>query len=262
MRIIVCAKHVADSTEIRFDETAGRPVLSNLPTKISDYDRNALEAAVTLKERTADVTVEVLMVGGQEAQKTLKEAVAMGADRGYLVEGGWEDPFSPLISARVLTRAVEEIGLPDLLFFGLYSEDGYSGLTGAATAELLGLPYIAPVSHLAVDDDGVEGVIVLPGGSWTLRAPFPCAVGVDSIMNVPRLPTVLQTMKVKADRIRSLTLADLGLAAGNLRSGLPLTRLETYRSGAVERRAVLIQGPPKEAAGELLQRLVEEGVLA
>jgi electron transfer flavoprotein beta subunit len=262
MRIIVCAKHVADSTEIRYDETTAQPLLNNLPTKISDYDRNALEAAVTLKEHLGDCSVEVLMVGGSTAQKTLKEAVAMGADRGYLVEGGWEDPFNPLVAARVLTRAIEEMGVPELLLCGVYSEDGYSGLTGPAVAELLGLPYLAPVTGLELAQDSVEARVLLPSMAWTVRAPFPCVLGIDSTMNVPRLPTVLQTMKVKGDRLRPLSLADLGLVASNLRSDLPLLRLEGFKSGAVQRKGVIIQGSPEEAAAELIGRLAEEGVLA
>ena len=83
MRILVCARHVADSTEIRWDEARGEIVLRGLPTKISDYDRNALEAAVVLKESGEHVDLDVVMIGGEPALKTLKEAVAMGADKGY-----------------------------------------------------------------------------------------------------------------------------------------------------------------------------------
>src|SRR5450756_1928811 len=131
MRIIVCAKHVADSTEIRYDEEKQEINLRNLPAKISDYDRNAIEAAVVVKESSADVGLDIVMVGGEAAVKTLKEAVAMGADKGYLVEGGWEDPFDPLRSARVLAGAIGELDEPDLVMCGLVSEDGYNGLVGA-----------------------------------------------------------------------------------------------------------------------------------
>jgi electron transfer flavoprotein beta subunit len=261
MRIIVCAKHVVDSTEIRFDEDARQPVLANLPTKISDYDRNALEAAVGLREKLADCRLEVLMTGGAECQKTLKEAVAMGADQGYLLEGGWESAQDPLRSARVLARAVEEIGVPDLLLFGQYSEDGYSGLTGAAVAELLQLPYLAPVSAVQVDDVRVEAEVLLPGTVWTMSSPLPCALGIDSTMNVPRLPTVLQVMKVKGERIKALSLRDLGISPSDL-TDLPAVRLEGYSAGAVQRKGVVIQGTPVEAARALVQRLAEEGVLA
>ena len=107
MRIIVCAKHVVDSTEIRWDDERGEVVLRNLPTKISDYDRNALEAAVVPQGvRRATSTSTSSWSAVKPALKTLKEAVAMGADKGYLVEGGWDDPFDPLRTARVLARVI------------------------------------------------------------------------------------------------------------------------------------------------------------
>lgn len=262
MRIIVCAKHVMDSTEIRFDEAAQKLILSNLPTKISDYDRSALEAAAVLRESGEDVSVEVLMVGDQTAQKTLKEAIAMGADSGYLIEGGWENPFDPILSARVLCRAIEEIGIPDLILCGLVSEDGYSGLTGPALAELLEVPYLAPVTTLSLTEEAVEAVLDQGDTLQTVRSPFPCVLGIDSSMNVPRLPTVLQVMKVKNDRLRRFSLEDLGLSAAALANGAATVALEGYSSGAVKRKGAVLEGAVEEAVSALLQSLAEDGVLS
>lgn len=261
MRIIVCAKHVVDSTEIRFDEASGRLVLANLPTKISDYDRNALEAAVKIKESREDVTVDVVMVGGSEVQKTLKEALAMGADTGYLVEGGWESPFDPVRSAGVLARAIEEIGVPDLILVGVVSEDGYNGLTGAALAEFLGMTYLAPAVRVDMPDGQIEAVVEAGDVRRTYRAAFPAVVAVDSSANVPRLPTVLQTMKVKADRIRSRTLDDLGLASDGSAREASITLVSTS-SSAVKRKGLTLVGGADEAAAALVEALEREGVLA
>lgn len=260
MRIIVCAKHVVDSTEIRWDEGRGEVTLRNLPTKISDYDRNAIEAAVVLKESGELVELEVLMVGGDAAQKTLKEAVAMGADRGCMIEGGWDDPFDPLRTARVLARAVGELEEPDLVMCGLVSEDGYSGIVPPALAQLLDLPYIGPVVGLTVGDGDVEAVLDLGATLRTLKVPMPCVIGVDSAINVPRLPTVLQVMKVKGDRIAALSLASLGLPEGAAELAAT-TEVLGSRSGAVERRRVVIDGSPAEAAARLVDSLKQEGVL-
>jgi electron transfer flavoprotein beta subunit len=260
MRIIVCAKHVVDSTEIRWDDERGEVVLRNLPTKISDYDRNALEAAVALKEAGDLVELDVVMVGGEAALKTLKEAVAMGADRGYLVEGGWDDPFDPLRTARVLARAIDQLEEPDLVMCGLVSEDGYSGVTAAALAQLMDAPYVAPVVGLTAGDGSIEAVVDVGTALRTVRVATPCVVAVDSAMNVPRLPTVLQVMKVKSDRITTMKLDGLGLspAAAELS---PSAALTACRSSAVERKRVVIDGSPPEAAEKLIASLRREGVL-
>ena len=201
MRIIVCAKHVVDSTEIRWDVERDEVALRDLPTKISDYDRNALEAAVILKETGEFVDLDVLMVGGEAAVKTLKEAVAMGADKGYLIEGGWDDPFDPLRTARVLAKVLGELEAPDIIMCGLVSEDGYNGVTAPALAQLLEIPYLGPVIEVHTGDDCVQAVVDAGDVRRTLKVPMPCVLGIDSRMNVPRLPTVMRVMKVKSDRI-------------------------------------------------------------
>ena len=260
MRILVCAKHVADSTEIRWDDARGEIVLRNLPTKISDYDRNALEAAVVLKESGEHVDLDVLMVGGEPALKTLKEAVAMGADKGYLVDGGWDDPFDPMRTARVLARVIGELEEPDVIMCGLVSEDGYNGVTGPALAQLLGLPYVAPVAGLEAGDGFVQAMLDAGDVSRTVRVPTPCVLGIDSQINVPRLPTVLQVMKVKSDRIARLSLGDAGMSAGapELQAGAELV---ACASGAVARRKIVLEGPPQESAARLVESLRQEGVL-
>lgn len=260
MRIIVCAKHVVDSTEIRWDDQRGEVVLRNLPTKISDYDRNAIEAAVALKESGELVDLDVVMSGGEAALKTLKEAVAMGADKGHLIEGGWDDPFDPLRAARVLAKAIALLDEPDIIMCGLVSEDGYNGLTGPALAQLLDMPYVAPVVGLEASDDSVQAVVDDGDVRRTVSVPTPCVLGIDSPMNVPRLPTVLQVMKVKADRINSISLSDLGLAAGAAELQ-PCASLAGSASGAVERKKIVIDGSPQESAARLVEALKQEGVV-
>lgn len=253
MRILVIAKHVVDSTEIRWDDARGEVLLRNLPTKISDYDRNALEAAVVLKETGDCVDLDVLMVGGEPALKTLKEAVAMGADKGYLVEGGWDDPFDPLRTARVLAGVVGELEEPDVIMSGLVSEDGYSGVMGPALAQLLDWPYVAPVVALEAGDGWVQAVLDAGDVRRTVKVPTPCVIGVDSQMNVPRLPTVLQVMKVKSDRIAKVSPGEADTAA--------TAALVSAKSGAVERRKIVLDGPPQESAAKLVESLRQEGVL-
>jgi electron transfer flavoprotein beta subunit len=260
MRIIVCAKHVVDSTEIRWDDERNEVMLRNLPTKIGDYERTALEAAVVLKESGDAVDVDVVMVGGEPAVKTLKEALAMGADKGYLVEGGWDDPFDPLRTARVLARVIGGLEEADLIMCGLVSEDGYNGVTGPALAQLLDIPYLAPVIGLEAGDGCVLAVLDAGDARRTVKAPTPCVLGIDSQMNVPRLPTVLQVMKVKADRVTKVSLSSAGLSA-DAPELAPCAGLVACTSAAVERRRIVLDGSAPESAVRLVEALRQEGVL-
>jgi len=184
----------------------------------------------------------------------------MGADRGHLVEGGWDDPFYPLRSARVLAKAIDQLEEPDLVMCGLVSEDGYNGVTGAALAQLLDVPYLAPVVGLKVDEGSLEAVLDVGSALRTVKVAMPCVVAVDSAMNVPRLPTVLQVMKVKGDRVAKMSLDSLSLSADAAELA-HAGELVGSESGAVERRRVLIEEAPDEAAARLVEYLRQEGVL-
>ena len=175
-------------------------------------------------------------------------------------KAGWDDPFDPLRTARVLAKVVGALEEPDLVMCGLVSEDGYNGVTGPALAQLLDMPYLSPVVELEAGDGFVQAV--LDGGNVrrTVRVPTPCVLGVDSQMNVPRLPTVLQIMKVKSDRIAKVSLGDAGLAPGAFELA-PGAELVACASGAVERKRVVLEGPPQESAARLVESLRQEGVL-
>ena len=123
----------------------------------------------------------------------------MGADKGYLVEGGWDDPFDPLRTARVLAKVIGELEEPDIIMCGLVSEDGYNGVTGPGSGAAAGhAPTWRRSSALEAGDGCVQAVLDTGDVRRTVKVPTPCVLGIDSQMNVPRLPTVLQVMKVKS----------------------------------------------------------------
>ena len=254
MRILVIAKHVVDSTEIRWDDARGEVLLRNLPTKISDYDRNALEAAVVLKESGEYVDLDVLMVGGEPALKTLKEAVAMGADKGYLVDGGWDDPFDPLRTARVLAGVIGELEEPDVIMGGLVSEDGYNGVTGPALAQLLDWPYVAPVG-------GARGRRRLGAGGARCRRGAPHGQGADAVRGRHRLADERAAAAHGAAGHEGEERPHRQGAAGRRRARRPTASLAGARSGAVERRRIVLDGSPQESAAKLVESLRQEGVL-
>jgi electron transfer flavoprotein beta subunit len=163
-------------------------------------------------------------------------------------------------TARALAKVIGELDEPDLVLCGLVSEDGYSGVTGPALAQLLDWQYVAPVVGLSVEDGAVEAVLDLGSVLRTVKVPAPCVVGIDSSMNVPRLPTVLQVMKVKADRIGKVSLAQLGLTPGEAELAATAA-LTASRSGAVERKRIVIEGAPAESTAKLVDSLKQEGVL-
>lgn len=138
MNIAVCVKHAIDEGELRVDPS-GRPQLQGAMTKMSEFDRNAVEEAVRIKESKGG-TVTVLNVGGPESRKTVKEALAMGCDRAIAVIS--TPDLDSLSTSYYLSRALLKGGPFDLIILSEGASDTYDGLVGPMLAEWLKLPFI------------------------------------------------------------------------------------------------------------------------
>lgn len=160
MHIVVCVKHVVDSTEIHVDKKTNELVLRGLSTKINDYDKNAVEEAVKLKKELG-ATVSLISIGPRDAVKTLKEAVAMGADQAYLLQVSPRQQLDTAQVSLILSKMVEKLEPVDLILCGEVSEDGYNSQTGARLAARLGLPEVSYVTSLTAAEGSFEAVSTL-----------------------------------------------------------------------------------------------------
>ncbi len=124
MRIAVCVKQAIDETELKID-SSGRPLISGAPSKMSTFDKNAVEEALRLKAIHSGEVV-VFTVGSPDAKKTVKEALAMGGDRGVIIS---VDPATvdSLSTAGLLSSAIKRSGPYDIVVCAEGSSDTYSG---------------------------------------------------------------------------------------------------------------------------------------
>ncbi|GAX91708.1 electron transfer flavoprotein subunit beta/FixA family protein [Effusibacillus lacus] len=256
MDILVCVKHVVDSTEVRVDKKSGEIVLRGIPTKINDYDKNAIEEAVRIKQTTGG-TVTLLTVGPKEAFKTVKEGLAMGADKAYLIDEGGVNLDDPIQVAKVLAAGIKKLGKFDLIFCGTVSEDRGNSLTGPSLAEWLDMEHVAYVNKVDVEPDGLTVERRVDQVMETINSQLPVVLTVDRSINTPRLPTALQVMKVQANRIVKWIIDDLGLEepTGNH------VHFTGFKVVPAERKRIVIEGDMKTASEQLMRHLVEEGVL-
>jgi electron transfer flavoprotein beta subunit len=129
-------KQIPDLQQIRFSNR--RPVLADVPKSFGNIDKNALEAAVLIKESYGDGKVTVLSAGNEELEDTIKEALAAGADEAFLItdDNALDDADSSIV-AQVLTEAIKQLEDVDLLLFGEGSGNNYSGQMGPRVAKLL-----------------------------------------------------------------------------------------------------------------------------
>jgi len=196
MKIAVCIKRVPDS-ETRVKIATDGKSLDEAGVKfvLNPYDEFAIEEALRRKEKAGAGEVAVFCLGPAAAQETIRTALAMGADRGVLLQAD-KIPIDPFEAAKVLAAELNSTTW-DLILFGRMAIDDYNTQVGPLVAELLGLPCVTTVSHL--DIEGTKGVAEreIEGGIEVVDFPLPAVVTADKGLNEPRYPALKGIMAAK-----------------------------------------------------------------
>ena len=253
MKIAVCVKHAVDETELKLDPS-GKPVLAGAAGKMSAFDKNAVEEGLRLKAKHQG-EVAIFMVGGPEAKKTLKEALAMGADRGVLVAAD-STALDSFRTAEILAAAIKRSGPYDLIICSEGSSDTYSGQVPPMLGELLEVPFVGYARKIDVSGRTAKVERSLEDSLETVEAPIPFSVSVVSEINEPRYPTLIQIMQASKKPIEELKGDEVAPPAG--RAAATVGSMSSQPS---TRKHVMFDGTPEEAAAKLVDALVKEGVL-
>ena len=261
MRIVVCMKQVVDLRQVRIKAQTRQPVLEGLPLLFGDFDKNALEEAVRIKERTQDRVI-VVAVGSPKLRETIKEALAMGADEAVILTDPAFEGSDAMGSARTLAAAIQKIGAVDLVLTGEGSADEYSGQVPSRLAELLGFPQITYVRQLELLDGGLRAVCDLEDNLLVVEARLPAVVSVTSELNQPRLPPLSAILRAGRKPLQQWTPADIALDAASVGAAASTVEVLSNLAPQQQRRGVIYEGPVEEAAAKLLDDLVREGMVA
>ncbi len=251
MRIAVCIKQAVDEAELKFDH-AGNAILSNAQTKLSTFDKNAVEEALRIKTLKGGEVI-AFSAGNNESKKGLKEALAMGADRAvHIITETYER--SSLTVSKLLSKAIEKYKPFDLILFSEGSSDIYTSLVPGQVSTMLGLPFIPFARKIEVHDKDVKVSQTLEEKTVIISSPLPAAISVVSEINQPRYPTLVQIMQAARKQIDEIREDSLGVEPKGY-------RVEYIRAQSVERKKVIFEGPPEETARKLLDALKREGVV-
>ena len=260
VKIIVLVKQVFQTADLKVDRSTKTIVTQGVPRVISEADKNAVEEAVRIKEKDGG-HVAAITLGPPEAKEALREALAMGADEGYLLTDRVFEGSDAHATANVLAAAVTKILEYDLILCGAYSEDLYSFQVGSRLAEICNLPQITYAAKLTLTGGGLVAERDLESERQVVEAKLPCLVTVVREINEPRLPTLMAIMAASKKPMHTWNAADLSLAAEE--AGFNGSLIEVLRStvSAGERKRITLQGEPQEIASKLVKTLAEEGVL-
>jgi electron transfer flavoprotein beta subunit len=212
MKIAVCVKQVPEAAHRRMNPSTKRLDRSG-EGALNAFDANAVEEALRLKDAGGDGEVVVVSMGPEKAADALRKALAMGADRAILVSDDGAAGSDLVATSRVLAAALERESA-DLVLFGQYAADSEGAVLWAAVAERLRRPLVSQVAELTVEGGSLTGRRQTEFGYDVIRAPLPAVVAVADSINEPRYPSLKGIMGAKKKPQDVLSLADLGVEAG------------------------------------------------
>ena len=237
MKLLVPVKRVVDyNVKVRVKADGSGVETAGVKMSMNPFDEIAVEEAVRLKEKGVATEIVAVSMGVAQCQETIRTALAMGADRGILVETDVE--LQPLAVAKLL-KALAAKEQPGLIIMGKQAIDDDMNATGQMLAALLGWPQGTFASRIVIDGEKLTVTREIDGGLETLELDLPCIVTTDLRLNEPRYASLPNIMKARKKPIEVLKPSDLGVD--------PAPRL----------RMVKVMEPPKRIAGQKVKSVAE-----
>jgi len=229
MKILVPVKRVVDyNVKVRVKADGTGVETANVKMSMNPFDEIAVEEAVRLKEKGVATEIVAVSIGPSAAQEQIRTALAMGADRGVLVEH--DGTVEPLAVAKIL-KAIVAKESPQVVLMGKQAIDDDMNATGQMLAALLGWPQGTFASKVEIADSGVKVTREVDGGLETVALKLPAIVTADLRLNEPRYASLPNIMKARKKPIETVKPADLGVD--------PAPRLTVLK----------VEEPPKRQAG-------------
>jgi electron transfer flavoprotein beta subunit len=223
MKIAVCAKYVPEAGG-RIDPQTKRLDRSG-EGALNQFDVNAVEEALKLKEASGEGEVVIVSLGPARALEAMRKALAMGADGVVLVSDDAAAGSDLVATSRILAAALEREE-PELVLFGQQANDSDGAVLWAAVADRLQRPLISQVAELTRENGKLRGKRQTEYGYDVIEAPVPAVVAVSDAINEPRYPSLKGIMGAKKKPQETVSLSDLGIDAGEAGEGG--SRTEVY----------------------------------
>ncbi|MFT0533308.1 electron transfer flavoprotein subunit beta/FixA family protein [Castellaniella hirudinis] len=231
MKVLVPVKRVVDfNVKVRVKSDHTGVDTANVKMSMNPFDEIAVEEAVRLKEKGAVAEVIAVSCGVAQCQETLRTAMAIGADRGVLVQDDAE--LQPLGVAKILAALVNK-EQPQLVILGKQAIDDDANQTGQMLAALLDWPQATNASQVEIQGERVQVTREVDGGLETLSLALPAVITTDLRLNEPRYVTLPNIMKAKKKPLETTTPADLQVDAAPRLKTLKVTEPPSRSAGVI-----------------------------
>ncbi len=229
MKILVPIKRVVDyNVKIKVKSDNSGVDLENVKMSMNPFDEIAVEEAVRLKEKKICNEITAISIGSVKSEETLRTALAVGADKGILVET--EEDVQPLEVAKILKEIIKK-NSPDLVLMGKQAIDDDSNQTGQMLSALLNWPQGTFASKLEINGKKINVTREIDGGLETLSMELPAIVTTDLRLNEPRYASLPNIMKAKQKPIEKITPSDLNIEIKQRLKTLKVTEPPKKESG-------------------------------
>lgn len=262
MTIVVCIKQVPASDQVRIDPISGNLIRDFDDGVMNPFDKNAVEAALRIKEQTG-ARVVALSMGPGQFEDTLREALAMGCDEAVLLSSRAFAGADTLATGYTLCKGIEKIGGAELVFFGRHAIDADSGQVGPIVAEFLGFPHASYACKLALEDS-VHLLVtrLLEHSEETVRLRLPAVVTVAGELNVPRYASAPRIMWAATADIAVCDEHDLGCDPARIGGyGSPTVVTGVFAPAPPDNTLVMLPGDSDAAASEIIDILERNKLL-
>ncbi|MCX6401448.1 MAG: electron transfer flavoprotein subunit beta/FixA family protein [Propionibacteriales bacterium] len=258
--IVVLVKYVPDATgdrKFEADNTVDRVGVDGL---LSELDEYAVEQALQIKEKRPDeeITVTALTVGPAAAEAAVRKALQMGADKAVHVQDDAIAGSDAIATSLVLAKAIEKIGVPELIVGGLASTDAGMSVVTAMLAERLGLPQVTLAA--VVESQGDQVRIKRDGDSATevIGGTLPLVLSVTDQSGEARYPSFKGIMAAKKKPLEALTLADIGVDAGEVGLDAAWTKVDNVTERPARTAGEIVKDEDGSGATALVEFLASK----
>lgn len=263
MKIIVLIKQVPDPahfSRITIDPETGMLRREGVPLIMNPNDKNAVEEALRIKEMTGGRVVAISM-GPPKARSSVEEALGMGCDEGVLLSDPSFAGSDTIATAITLSCAIRRLGDFDLILTGNFTIDSGTGSLPPQLAEFLGIPHMTSVSEIKLLDGKVRATMRGERGYIKAVLPMPCLLAVRDDINTPRIPSVLEIVKLPEKPLHIWGREDIGIDERLTGIKGSPTRVERMTKMRRERRGEVLSLPPREAARRIASELRSKGII-
>lgn len=263
MKTVVCTKQVPDTTDVKINPETGTLIREGVESVINPFDEFAIEEALLTREKLGG-EVHVISMGPPQAIEVLRNALAMGADRAYLLCDNSFAGADTLATAYTLAKAIEKIGDVDLVICGKQAIDGDTGQVGPGIATRLKVPQLTYVSKVRELDPEAKRIVVermTEDGKQVVESSLPALITVMKDINEPRLPSLLGIKKAAKAEIPTWTSNDLDV--DRQKTGLAGSPTYVMRVFTPEQRGggEILQGEIPDVVSRLVDRLLEAKII-